>query len=556
MQYDEIFEDTHLLELFNFGICVVNSDLNVKYWNSWLSFSTKISPEKIKESCIFDIFPEINKSKLKRQINAAISIDSPTYFTSKEGYLFKTALDEITNPHYEFMQQLVTIYPIGNSNLLITIQDQTALKEASTQVKEFTKELEQKKKLYIDKLTNLPNRNSLIEVLENSTKNQLTLINIDGFGEINDFYGFEIGDQYLIDIAEKLTEQCEGYGLSLYKLPADEYAIFNCSNDTLDDKNYTNIVKQIVKNIEDSHFDDEENSIAIYLSSGISFESENVFKTADIALKHSRKKKIDVVVYDDSINIDKHIEDKHKWLKKLKQAIATDNIKAYFQPIYNIKEQKIEKYETLVRLIDEDGKVVSPFFFLDIAKQAKLYNHITATVINQAFEKFKDTEYEFSINISAEDIEHLPTVHLLLDKLKHHPEAASRVVIELLEDEGIENFETVNHFITEVKKYGAKIAIDDFGTGYSNFSYLLKLNVDYLKIDASLIKNIHIDSNSKKIVETLVDFSKKIGAKSIGEFVHNKDVLNEITSQEIDYAQGFFIDMPREEIGGEPQWKE
>jgi len=556
MQYDEIFEDTHLLELFNFGICVINLDLEVKYWNSWLSFVTKFSAEKLKDNSIMELFPDINKSKLKRQIKAAIKINSATYFTSKEGYLLKIYLDEITNPHYEYMQQLVTIYPIGDENVLITIQDQTSLKEANTQLKEFTKELEKKKKLYIDKLTSLPTRNALMEDLENKDNHQLALININGFGEINDFYGFEVGDKYLKFIADSLKVYRDSYKICVYKLPSDEYAILNLNNNDLDEQSFIDVVKDIVQKIEESHYTEDENNIAIYLSCGISFEDNHILKTADVALKHSRKKKMDFVVYDDSLNIDKRIQEKHKWHKTLKTAIATNNIKAFFQPIYNIKTKKIEKYETLVRLIDEDGNIISPFFFLEISKQARLYYHITQNVIEQAFEKFKDNDYEFSINISTDDIEHLPTVEFLMDKLKNNPNTAKRVVIELLEDEGIENFDMVNDFLTQVRSYGAKIAIDDFGTGYSNFSYLLKLNVDYLKIDASLIKNIDTDENSKKIVETLVDFSKKIGAQSIGEFVHNQAVLDEITVQDIDYAQGFYIDAPRADIGRKPLWKE
>ncbi|MEA2051164.1 MAG: bifunctional diguanylate cyclase/phosphodiesterase [Campylobacterota bacterium] len=556
MQYDEIFEDTHLLELFNFGICVVDYDLEVKYWNSWLSFVTKIRLDDIKTKNIIEFFPEINKSKLKRQIKAAITIDSPTYFSSKDGYLFKIELDEITNPNYEYMQQLITIYPITNNNVIISIQDQTSLKEANSQVKQFTQELEKKRKLYIDKLTNLPNRNKLLEDLENCSKSQLGLLNIDGFSEINDFYGFEIGDLYLIDIGSKLLNLSTKYNYKLYKLPSDEYAIFNFENDTKSNDTFIDDIKKILQSIEDSFYEDKDNTIAIYLSCGISFEDINLLKTADIALNHSRKMKKNFVIYDESISINKHIKDKHKWLSILKKAIKEDRIQAFYQPIYNIKTQKVEKYETLVRLIAEDGKVISPFFFLDIAKQAKLYNQITAIVINQSFEKFKDTNYEFSINISVEDIEHIPTVNLILDKLKNNPNIASRLVIELLEDEGIENFDMINSFITSVKSYGTKIAIDDFGTGYSNFSYLLKLNVDYLKIDASLIKNIDNDENSKKIVNTLVDFSKKIDAKTIGEFVHSKNVLNEIIIEDIDYAQGFYIDQPRKDIGEDPRWEE
>ena len=139
---------------------------------------------------------------------------------------------------------------------------------------------------------------------------------------------------------------------------------------------------------------------------------------------------------------------------------------------------------------------------------------------------------------------------LNFSKLEKNPNIAKRLVIELLEDEGIENIEEVSDFIEKVKKLGVKIAIDDFGTGYSNFSYLLKMDIDYLKLDASLIKHLDNDENSKKIVETIKTFADKMGAKTIAEFVCNKKIFDEVKNVGIDFAQGYYIDEPRAEIGG------
>jgi diguanylate cyclase (GGDEF)-like protein len=555
MKYDEIFEDTHLLELFNFGICVLDKNLNIKYWNSWLSSATNKKQEELKDKFVGDFFPSININKLKRQKVVAITIGSPTYFSSKEGYLFPVKLNEITNPMFEYMQQLITIYPIGNENVLLTIEDQTSLKEANKKVKDFTKLLEEKRKLLVDRLTGLPNRNQLLINIDIDENKKLALVNINGFNEINDFYGFEIGDKYLKDIAFKIKNEVSEYSFEVFRLAADEYAIYN-SNNEIDESEFYFRVEKAIESVESMYYQDEHNKISIFLSSGVSFNQSKILETADIALKKCKKAKKSIVLYDDSINVENLIKEKHQWFEKVREAIEFGRIKAFFQPIYNIKTQRIEKYETLVRLIDTDGTVIAPYFFLDIAKQAKLYNEITAEVINQSFEKFKDTEYEFSLNISVEDIEHQPTIELLISKFKQYPNVAKRVVVELLEDEGIENFDMINSFISKIREYGAKVAIDDFGTGYSNFSYLLKLDIDYLKIDASLIKNIDKDENSKKIVKTLIDFSKKIGAKTIGEFVHKQSVLIEISNEDMDYAQGYYIQEPKENIGGKPSWKE
>jgi EAL domain-containing protein (putative c-di-GMP-specific phosphodiesterase class I) len=95
---------------------------------------------------------------------------------------------------------------------------------------------------------------------------------------------------------------------------------------------------------------------------------------------------------------------------------------------------------------------------------------------------------------------------------------------------------------------GGKIAIDDFGSGYSNFDMLLKLKVDYLKIDGSLIKNLDKDRNSQIIVKTIVEFCRELGIKTIAEFVSSKDLFDECESFGIDYIQGYYIGMPKREL--------
>ncbi|WP_108061511.1 bifunctional diguanylate cyclase/phosphodiesterase [Poseidonibacter lekithochrous] len=554
MKFDEIFSDTQILEYFNFGICILDPDLKVQYWNSWISFFTKISPNEIKGQNLEEFFPNINIKKLKRQIVAAISIDSATYYTSKDGYIFPIELDEITNPIYKYMQQQITIFPISDNYVLLSIADQTSLKEANKKIKEFTQIIERKRKLLKDKLTGLENRNKLLLDLDIDENKQLALFNIKGFNEINDFFGYELGDKYLIFIANKFLEFTKDLDIDIFKLTADEYVLYSANNKTYTNDEFIEITQNILKDLENQYFFNEAQRLAIYLSVGVSFYQDKILETADIAMKKSKQKK-ELIVYDDSINREKEIQEKLKWFEVLEEAISSNKIKTFFQPIFNMQTKEIEKYETLVRLIDKNDKVISPYFFLDISKQAKLYNEITATVINQSFEKFKDNDYEFSINFSVEDIEHEPTVNLLVSKLQEYPSIANRLVIELLEDEGIENFEMINEFILKLRAFGVKFAIDDFGTGYSNFSYLLKLDIDYLKIDASLIKNINLDTNSKKIVETLVEFSKKIGAKTIAEFVHNKEVFDDISDIDINYAQGYYIDEPRANIGSKPLWK-
>jgi EAL domain-containing protein (putative c-di-GMP-specific phosphodiesterase class I) len=102
----------------------------------------------------------------------------------------------------------------------------------------------------------------------------------------------------------------------------------------------------------------------------------------------------------------------------------------------------------------------------------------------------------------------------------------------------------VENFIQQVKAHGAKIAIDDFGTGYSNFEHILKLHVDYIKIDGSLIRGIVENERHSIIIETIVDFSKKIGAKTIAEYVSDEAIFEKVKSLGVDFSQGYFTGKP------------
>lgn len=199
---------------------------------------------------------------------------------------------------------------------------------------------------------------------------------------------------------------------------------------------------------------------------------------------------------------------KLKTFKMIQEAIDSYNIVSYFQPIVNNRTKNIEKYESLVRLVDKDKNIVPPYHFLDIAKESKYYKKITSIVLNNSFLALYNTEMNISINLSSLDIEQKETREEFIELLKKHHKDAHRIVVELLEDEKINDKDIMKKFIKDIKLFNVKIAIDDFGTGLSNFSRVLEYQPDYIKIDASLIKNIVTDKFSQDMVETIVHFSK------------------------------------------------
>jgi len=198
-------------------------------------------------------------------------------------------------------------------------------------------------------------------------------------------------------------------------------------------------------------------------------------------------------------------------------------------------------------MIDGSGNSIAPQYFLDISKKNKLYPRITKKILDMSFEVFADKEYEFSINICVEDMLDSLTSSYIYSKLRDYKDRI-KVTFEILESERIEEYGEVKEFIKNIKELGGKISIDDFGSGYSNFEHILRLNVDYIKIDASMIKHIDTDRNSQIIVDTIVGFAKKLDIKTIAEFVHSKSIFEKVRELGVDMSQGYYFSAPENGI--------
>ena len=148
-----------------------------------------------------------------------------------------------------------------------------------------------------------------------------------------------------------------------------------------------------------------------------------------------------------------------------------------------------------------------------------------------------------SINLSIDDLLDDTTYDFILDILENCG-FAERIIFEFLESEEIEFNERVLDFTTKVKKLGARIAIDDFGSGYSNYAYLIKLGVDILKIDASLIKDIDKNENNRLITKSIIDIAHALGMDTVAEHVHTKEIKDVLTAMGADYLQGFYLHKP------------
>ncbi|WP_188108632.1 EAL domain-containing protein [Sulfurimonas lithotrophica] len=436
-----------------------------------------------------------------------------------------------------------------DASILPILDDNNDIVEYIAIRHDITKMIEQQNKLdniaNTDTLTGLGSRYKLVQDIANSKTPALAILNVDSFSQINDFYGHEKGDLVIVMLASIINSITKDNDFSLYHLQGDEFVVFH------KDAKREDFIKDILDiplQVATKPIKLDEEEIYLNLTTAISFESnEKILTTADMALKIAKREHKSVVIYSDEISLNDEYKNNIKWAKKIKEAIEFDKIIPVFQPIVNNSSGKWEKYESLVRLIDDDGKLISPYFFLEISKKTKHYTQITKIMIQKSFDMFKDKDIEFSINLTIEDILNEQINDFIIEMLDKY-KIGSYVVFEIVESESIENFKQVHNFIEKIKSYNCKIAIDDFGTGYSNFEYLMKLNADYIKIDGSMIKYIDKNKEAQLVVSTIVDFAKKMGVKTIAEFVENENILKEVKKLGIDYSQGYHFRAPEIEL--------
>ncbi len=399
----------------------------------------------------------------------------------------------------------------------------------------------------IDNLTGLPNRASLIEMIKGREDIAVAIVNIDRFNQINDLYGADVGDSVIRHVALLLQQKFPEGAFRIFRLHADEFAVLMRGTDNLEETLRPRL-RELIMTLRNSVEYVDALPLSIHLTAGLAQGSDRPLLHADMALKMARRKHKGSMSFLEAEDISGIYRENQHWTNKLKWAIENDRLTPYFQPIYDIKKGTIEKYECLVRMIDEDGSVIPPARFMPIATKSHLYHDITRIMIEKSIARFKGTPYAFSINITLLDILNPETSEYLCSMVEKNG-VANQIILEIVETDELDESLEVSVFFRMVQELGCRIAIDDFGTGYSNFSYLQRLKPDFIKIDGSLIKGMEEDENARSIVEIIVEYARRNNVATIAEFVASVNQMGRVVALGADFAQGYYISEPKADIG-------
>ena len=413
-----------------------------------------------------------------------------------------------------------------------------------------------------DELTGLVNRSefesrlqrALSDSLQRDSGHALMYIDLDQFKLVNDACGHAVGDLLLCQVTE-LLHSCVRSRDTLARLGGDEFGVIleHCSVEQAG-----RVAQKICDEMEEFRFVHDGRRFRIGTSIGLVPldkrwpSSDAIMQAADTscyAAKEAGRNRVHI--WFDTDQAMQTRKGEMQWATRLEQALDEDRFVLYGQRISPILPTgEGLRCEVLIRLQDHDGAIIPPGVFLPAAERFQLASRIDRWVVRQVFDLLAsgqpalDAVHTLAVNLSGQSIADPAFQRYLLELIDRQPVDLSKLCFEITETAAITKLAEAGSFVQEMRRLGMRLALDDFGAGSSSFGYLKALQVDYLKIDGQFIKDVVHDQLDRAAVRCFCDVARVMGLKTVGEFVENDPILQELLDLGVDYAQGYLIHRP------------
>jgi diguanylate cyclase (GGDEF)-like protein/PAS domain S-box-containing protein len=475
-----------------------------------------------------------------------------------QSYLTDTSISR-KEKHLVWVQLSVSLVRDGAGNpvhFVFQLQDLTEHKAVERRLSHLA---------YHDPLTGLSNRILFQEQLDGALARvnrrgehlAVLYLDLDGFKEVNDALGHEVGDDLLIAVAKRLETFSRTGEDAIARLGGDEFCIL--IEGVANTNEALQVARRLSKSMREPFTINGRRIYSISASIGIVVkaptESKSVrqlVREADAAMYQAKRKgKGYCEVFDPGRPVHAR-QSKMRLESELRRAIKEARFKLHYQPKVSIKTGRIIGWEALVRWEHPEGRLVLPAEFVPLAEETGMIIPLGWWILKEACQRTKKWQAQFcresalaiDVNISARQLQHPTLIEEVANTLQESRLDPSNLVLEITESVSMEDVHFSTSVLRELKGLGVKIAIDDFGTGYSSLSYLKHFPVDVLKIDRSIIEGLERDPADEAIVYATITLAHALGLKAVAEGVETKEEFEKLRMLGCDFGQGYYWGRP------------
>jgi diguanylate cyclase (GGDEF)-like protein/PAS domain S-box-containing protein len=391
-----------------------------------------------------------------------------------------------------------------------------------------------------DELTDLHNRRFFERELGDALGSRpaaVAFVDIDHFKFVNDSFGHDAGDELLRQTAALMASQL-GDGDVCARLGGDEFAVLFAS---ADEEQVSAAVHRLLAEIRSNSRGASVTASAgvALFPAGVSVSASDAMIASDIALYDAKQQGRDRVEFYRGA-----AGENLAWVQLVRDAIAHERLLLVAQPIVDLRDQDARpRFELLVRLKTDTGKILPPTAFLPAAEQFGLMRDLDRWVISHAI-AFAANGMEIGINVSARSIGDPGLPGFIAEQIRKSGARAQDLIFEITETAAISSINDARTFTDALNAMGCAVALDDFGTGFGTFLLLRHLTVRYLKIDLEFVRRLTIDAEDQRIVRLIVHIAREAGMQTVAEGVEDAETLALLREYGVDRAQGFHIAAP------------
>jgi diguanylate cyclase (GGDEF)-like protein/PAS domain S-box-containing protein len=391
-----------------------------------------------------------------------------------------------------------------------------------------------------------------VAALQGEGRHVLIYIDLDQFKVVNDTVGHLAGDELLKQVATLLQTHTREADI-LARLGGDEFALLMIACD-LD--HAIKVAEQLREQLAEFPFAWSGQHFQIGASFGIvvidrDLPDANALSLADLACysaKDQGRNRVHVYQTDDQLLLERRSE--MKWVVRVKEALNEDRLVLYSQRLRPLsRNPSSQDYrEVLVRILDENNKLVMPGQFIPAAERYDIMHRVDEWVIRHCCDWLLLPEHRgvhLFINLSGASLANRHILEQLERRLIQNEGLGEMISLEITETAAIGNLQEALNYMQRLKRHKVTFALDDFGSGLSSFSYLKTMPVDYIKIDGCFVRDLLVDPVDAAMVESICHISNQMGIETIAEFVEDEEVIQWLITVGVDYAQGYGIEHPR-----------